>query len=145
MIPYIWENGKGRGEIQKMLKKEQMKIWERKKCGISQLEITVKAYSQKTLPSLAKEPDETTCGADMSRRMFHNPCWAESSPLMRASRNSGSPALLNAALPGTRRRDFWEVLLWREQKDSKQEIPAGAVVKKLDLVWNLQTQLRQHS
>lgn len=46
----------------------------KKKGGISQLEITVKAYSPKTLPSLAKEPDETTCVPDMSRCIFHNLC-----------------------------------------------------------------------
>lgn len=73
------ERGKG---LEKMLKKEQMKIWERKKKGvISHLEITVKAYSQKIFPSLAKEPDETTCVPDLSRCIFHNPCWADKKAL----------------------------------------------------------------
>lgn len=79
MISYIWGIEKERGKgLEKMLKKgTDEDLRKEKKSGVSHLEITIRAYSWKTFPSIAKEPDETTCVPDLSRCIFHNLCWAD--------------------------------------------------------------------
>lgn len=64
-------------------------------------------------------------------------CWVQGSSLELCQEDNKTfkwnitvSSFLNHAMAGTHRPDFSEILLWREQKDSQQEIPAVTVTAK---------------